>query len=79
MSDAAQFDVDEDGSFYVTIAADSTVYETYEAAVDEVQDKLDESDDAVVAEMTIAGSGDDLEVNFSQVEWPKIIADMGDI
>lgn len=73
---AAQFGVDEDGSFYVTIANGATVYETYDAAVAEVQDKLDESDDAFVAEMTITGNGDDVEVNFSQVEWPKIISDM---
>jgi hypothetical protein len=76
VSDVAQFDVNEDGSFYVTIADGSTVYETYGAAVDEVQDKLEESDDAFVAEMTITGSGDDVEVNLEQVEWPKIISDM---
>jgi len=73
---AVQFNVDEDGSFYVTIADGATVYETYDAAVAEVQDKLDEADDAFVAEMTITGNGDDVEVNFSQVEWPKIISDM---
>lgn len=77
MSEAATFEVPEEGSFYVTIAEEATVYETYDAAVDEVQDKLDAADDAFVAEMTIAGSGDDVEVNFSQVEWPKIIQDMG--
>jgi len=72
----AQFDVDETGSFYVTIADGATVYETYDAAVAEVQDKLDEANDAFVAEMTISGNGDDVEVNFTQVEWPKIISDM---
>jgi hypothetical protein len=53
------------------------VYETYDAAVAEVQDKLDETDDAFVAEVKVQGSGDDVEVNLSQVEWPKIIRDMG--
>jgi hypothetical protein len=77
MTDAAQFDVADDGSFFVTIGESATVYETYEAAVAEVQGKLDETDDAFVAEMTIAGNGDDVEVNLSQVEWPKIIKDMG--
>jgi len=76
MSDAS-FEVGDDGSFYVTIADEATVYETYDAAVEEVQDKLDDSDDAFVAEMSITGSGDDVEVNLSQVEWPKIIQDMG--
>lgn len=79
MTDAARFDVPEDGSFYVTIAETATVYETYEAAVDEVQGKLDETDDAFVAEMTVAGNGDDVEVNLSQVEWPKIIREMGEL
>jgi len=77
MSEPAQFEIAEDGSFYVTIADSATVYETYEAAVEEVQDKLDNSEDAFVAEMSIAGSGDDVSVNLSQVEWPKIIKDMG--
>jgi hypothetical protein len=77
MTDVSRFDVAEDGSFYVTIGETATVYETYEAAVEEVQGKLDEADDAFVAEMTIAGNGDDVEVNLSQVEWPKIIRDMG--
>jgi hypothetical protein len=75
MSDS-QFDVDENGSFYVTISDGATVYETYDAAVKEVQEKLDEADDAFVAEMKITGNGDDVEVNFTQVEWPKIITDM---
>jgi hypothetical protein len=75
---SAQFELDDDGSFYVTISDSATVYETYDAAVDEVQDKISESDGAFVAEMTISGSGDDVEVNFSQVEWPKIISDMNE-
>jgi len=79
MTDAAQFDVDETGSFYVTIGDGATVYETYDAAVDEVQAKLDTANDAFVAEMTITGDGDDVEVNFSQVEWPKIISDMNSV
>jgi hypothetical protein len=79
MSGPAQFEIAEDGSFYVTISDGATVYETYDAAVDEVQDKLDNSDDAFVAEMTISGNGDDVEVNFSQVEWPKIISDMDSV
>jgi len=76
MTDSAQFDLDSDGSFYVTIGESPTVYETYDAAVAEIQEKLDETNDAFVAEMTISGNGDDVEVNFSQVEWPKIISDM---
>jgi len=77
MTDGAQFDIDEDGCCYVTVGEHPTVYETYDAAVEDVQNKLDESDDAFVAELTISGNGDDVEVNFSQVEWPKIIKEMG--
>lgn len=78
MTDGAQFRVDEDGSFYVAVGGQTTVYETYEAAVDEVQDKLAEHDDAFVAEMTVTGSGDDVEVNLEQVDWPTIIRDLDD-
>lgn len=76
MSDGVSFEVSDEGSFYVIIGGGATVYETYDGAVDDIQDKLDDTDDAFVAEMTINGNGDDVEVNFSQVEWPMIISDM---
>lgn len=79
MPEAASFSVPDDGSFYVIIGAGSTVYETYDAAVEEIQEKLNDADDAFVAEMSINGTGDDVEVNFSQVEWPKIISDMDEL
>lgn len=78
--DDGEGDGDEDddaGSFYVIIAdGPTTVYEAREAAFADVQDKLNDSDDAFVAELTITGTGDDTEVGFSQVEWPKIIREM---
>lgn len=76
MIDATQFEVPDDGSFYITVSETVTVYETYDAAIDEIQEKLDEDDDAFVAELSIDGNGEDFEANFDQVEWPKIIRDM---
>lgn len=77
MTDGVSF-TPADGEFYVTIASDSTVYESFSDAVDEVEEKLEESDDAFVAEMEINGQEDDVEVNLSQVEWPRVIREMGD-
>jgi hypothetical protein len=78
MTDGVQFEVDEDGGFYISVGQRTTVYETYEAAVDEIQAKLAGHDDAFVAEMTVTGSGDDVEVNLEQVDWPTIIRDLDD-
>lgn len=78
-ANGTQFDVATGESFYVTIAAGITVYETYDAAVADVQQKLNQSDDALVAEMTVTGDGDDVAVNLEQVDWPKIITDMNDL
>lgn len=78
MSDTVAFELADDDSFYVIVGdgVPATVYESYDDAVANVQDKLDNSADAFVAQMSFNSSGDDVEVNFSQVEWPKIIADM---
>jgi hypothetical protein len=76
MTDGIQFTVDEDESFYVAVGGQTTVYETYAAAVDEIQAKLADHDDAFVAEMTVTGSGDDVAVNLEQVDWPTIIRDL---
>jgi azurin len=75
MSDA-QFEVDEDGEFYITIAGGATVYESYDDAVAEVGDKLENHDDAFVAETSITGSGEDMSIELEQVSWTEIIPDM---
>lgn len=77
-TDSAKFRINEEtGGFYVTISDDLIVYEAYEDAVADIQDVLDQDDNAFIAKMSIEGSGDDVEVNLEQVGWQKIIKDMG--
>lgn len=79
MSDSpSRFEVDADGSFYITIAEAITIYEHYDAAVVEIQEKLATDSDAFVAEMSVDGDGEDVTVNLEQVDWPTIIRDMAD-
>jgi len=75
----AQFSVDPtgDGGFYVTVGTDLTVYESYEAAVDEVEDKIATETDSFLAEVTIDNDGsDDVAISLEQVGWQQIIRDM---
>ncbi len=74
----AQFEIDEDEVFFITIADGATVYESYDAAVAEVSEKVDEHEDAFVAKTGISGNGDDMSIELDQVSWTKIIADMND-
>jgi len=78
MSEDTQFDVGTDESFYITIADGATVYETLHAAVAEVGDKLEQDEDAFVAETSINGNGggDDVSIELNQVKWQKIIPQM---
>jgi hypothetical protein len=80
MTDDTQFDVSADESFYITIADGATVYESLDAAVNEVGDKLETDDDAFVAETSINGNGgnDDVSIELNQVKWQKIIPMMND-
>jgi len=80
MSDSdTQFDIDDDGELFVTVADQTTVYETYDAAVAEASEKLSESENALVAKVTISGDGSDVEMNLEQVDWETIIQDMHDL
>lgn len=72
----SQFDVDEDGEFYITIAGGATVYESRDDAVDEVAEKLEQHDDAFVAETSITGSGEDMSIELEQVSWTEIIPEI---
>ena len=75
----AQFSVDPtaDEGFYVTVGTDLTVYESYEAAVDEVEDKIATETDSFLAEVTIENDGsDDVAISLEQVGWQQIIRDM---
>jgi len=80
MSDSdTQFDIDDDGELFVTVADQTTVYESYDAAVSEVSEKLSQSENALVAKVNISGDGDDVEMNLEQVGWETIIQDMNDL
>ena len=74
-----QFSVDPAGDegFYVTIGTDLTVYETYDAAIAEVEDKIATETDSFLAEITIDNNGsDDVAISLEQVGWQQIIRDM---
>jgi len=75
----AQFSVDPtaDEGFYVTVGTDLTVYESYEAAIAEVEDKIATETDSFLAEVTIDNDGtDDVAISLEQVGWQQIIRDM---
>lgn len=71
-------DVDDEG-FYVTVADDVTVYEQYNDAVAEIQDKLSTETESFLAEVAIdANGGEDVAVTLEQVGWQQVIRDMGE-
>jgi len=75
----AQFSVDPeaDEGFYVTVGSELTVYESYDAAIAEVQEKIATETDSFLAEVTIDNDGsDDVAISLEQVGWQKIIRDM---
>ena len=75
----AQFSVDPaaDEGFYVTVGTELTVYESYDAAIAEVQEKIATETDSLLAEDTIDNDGsDDVAISLEQVGWQQIIRDM---
>ena len=76
---SAQFSVDPeaDEGFYVTVGSELTVYESYDAAIAEVQEKIATETDSFLAEVTIDNDGsDDVAISLEQVGWQQIIRDM---
>jgi len=77
-----QFSVDpeEDEGFYVTVGEQLTVYQQYDAAVAEVQQKVSTETDSFLAEVTIDNNGsDDVAISLEQVGWQQIIQDMAEL
>jgi hypothetical protein len=76
-----QFTVDvNDNGFYVTVADDVTVYEEYDDAIAEIQEKLSSDTESLVAKVAIdASDGDDVAVTLEQVGWQQVIRDMGEL
>ena len=55
----------------------SPVYETYAAAVEEIQGKLTADSEGFLAEVAIdRETGDDVAITLEQVGWQRIIRDM---
>ena len=79
MTDGTQFTIDPaaDGGFYVIVSSDLTVYERYDDAVSDVQNKVATNTDSFLAEVTIDNNGsDDVAISLGQVGWQQIIQDM---
>jgi len=80
--DGAQFSVDpeEDEGFYVTVGEELTVYEQYDAAVAEVQQKVSTETDSFLAEVSIDNNdSEDVAISLEQVGWQQIIQDMAEL
>jgi hypothetical protein len=76
-----QFTVDATGGdgFYVTVAEEVTVYESYSDAVTEIQEKISGETESFLAEVAIeANGGDDVALTLEQVGWQQVIRDMAD-
>jgi len=77
--EGVQFSIDadtEDG-FYVIVGEALTVYEQYEAAVADVQQKVSTETESFLAEVTIDSTdSDDVAISLEQVGWQQIIQDM---
>jgi len=73
-----QFELDDtDEGFYVFVGESVVVYETYDAAVDEIQTKLSGGADSFLAQVSIEHNGsEDTAVNLEQVGWQQIIQDL---
>lgn len=79
MTDGTQFTIDPtaDDGFYVIVSSDLTVYERYDDAISEVQNKVATNTDSFLAEVTIDNNGsDDVAISLGQVGWQQIIQDM---
>jgi hypothetical protein len=75
----AQFSVDPaaDEGFFIIVGQQLTVYESYAAAVDDVEDKITTETDSFLAEVTIENDdSEDVAISLEQVGWQQIIADM---
>jgi len=80
--DGVSFEVESDGSFFITIADGAHIYESKDDAISEIGDILDEvDDDAFIAETSIEnGGGDDggVSISLDQLKWQKIIPQITD-
>lgn len=79
MMSGAKFAVDPDADegFYVTVGDEVTVYQEYDDAVAEIDEKIGEETDCFLAEVAIENDAeDDVAVTLEQVGWQQVICDM---
>lgn len=70
-------DTEADEGFYVTVADAVTVYESYDGAIAEIQEKIQTDTESFVAEVAIeANSEDDVAIKLEQISWQQVIQDM---
>ena len=77
--EGVQFSIDPDAEdgFYVIVGEALTVYEQYETAVADVQQKVSTETESFLAEVTIDSTdSDDVAISLEQVGWQQIIQDM---
>ena len=77
----AQFSVDPeaDEGFYIFVGSELTVYESYDAAIAEVKERIATDTDSFLAEVSIDNDGgDDVAISLEQVGWQQIIQDMAE-
>lgn len=68
---------DDEEGFYVTVGDEVTVYEEYDDAVEEIDEKIGDDSDSFLAEVAIdSGAEDDIAVTMEQVGWQQVIRDM---
>jgi len=82
MTGGAQFTVDTaaDEGFYVFVSEEITVYDQYDDAVAEVQQKLSGNSESFLAAVDIENTNsEDVAVTLEQVGWQQIIQDMADL
>ncbi len=81
MTRGTQFTVNPDhgDGFYVIVSDDLTVYERYDDAVADVQQKLSGDTESFLAAVDIENTGgEDVAVTLEQVGWQQIIRDMAE-
>lgn len=72
------FSITSDEGFYLIVADEVTVYESYQDAVGDIKQELADDVNGFLAEVAIepGTDDDDVAVTLEQVAWPQIIRDM---
>jgi hypothetical protein len=76
MTTPAQFDLGDDETFYIIVSETTTVYETLDAAGDDLQDKFTDDPQSFIAKTEIkdGDNGDGISVELNQVSRGAMVA-----